>query len=135
MYCIFDILECQRLSELDVYKTMTTNNPAKERWKTMSKVVSLTDEDKTSPLNSPKLRRRLDSLIGSKPVRRSSSLCDHTTDTLSELFSRIATEERKQAGGNGIFRTTMFYFVCVIHYYNLISYIAIRSLIRMVVQE
>ena len=119
---------------------MTTNNPAKERWKTMSKVVSLTDEDKTSPLNSPKLRRRLDSLIGSKPVRRSSSLCDHTTDTLSELFSRIATEERKQAGGNGIFRTTMFYFpdlifVCVIHYYNLISYIAIRSLIRMVVQE
>ena len=89
---------------------MTTNNPAKERWKTMSKVVSLTDEDRTSPLNSPKLRRRLDSLIGSKPVRRSSSLCDHTTDTLSELFSRIATEERKQAGGNGIFRTTMFYF-------------------------
>ena len=112
---------------------MTTNNPAKERWKTMSKVVSLTDEDKTSPLNSPKLRRRLDSLIGSKPVRRSSSLCDHTTDTLSELFSRIATEERKQAGGNGIFRTTMFYFV--IHYFNLISYIAIRSLIRMAVQE
>ena len=101
----------------------------------MSKVVSLTDEDKTSPLNSPKLRRRLDSLIGSKPVRRSSSLCDHTTDTLSELFSRIATEERKQAGVNGIFRTTMFYFVCVIHYCNLISYIAIRSLIRMVVQE
>ena len=115
---------------------MTTNNPAKERWKTMSKVVSLTDEDKTSPLNSPKLRRRLDSLIGSKPVRRSSSLCDHTTDTLSELFSRIATEERKQAGGNGIFRTTMFYFPDLIsHYYNLISYIAIRSLIRMVVQE
>ena len=66
----------------------------------MSKVVSLTDEDKTSPLNSPKLRRRLDSLIGSKPVRRSASLCDHTTDTLSELFSRIATEERKQAGVN-----------------------------------
>ena len=112
---------------------MTTSNPAKERWKTMSKVVSLTDEDKTSPLNSPKLRRRLDSLIGSKPVRRSSSLCDHTTDTLSELFSRIATEERKQAGVNGIFRTTMFHFV--IHYCNLISYIAIRSLIRMVVQE
>ena len=78
---------------------MDVNNAAKDRWKTVSRVVSITSYDKTSPLNSPKLRRRLDSLIGPKMERRSSSLSsDNTTETLSELFSRIATEERKQAG-------------------------------------
>lgn len=68
----------------------------------MSKVVSSSSYEKTSPLNSPKLRRRLDSFIGSKVERRDSICYESTTETLSELFSRIATEERKQSGSNTI---------------------------------
>ncbi len=68
----------------------------------MSKVVSSSSYEKTSPLNSPKLRRRLDSFIGSKVERQNSITSEVTTETLSELFSRIATEERKQSGIDAI---------------------------------
>ena len=83
-----------------MYKIWDINNAAKERWKIVSRVVSTTSScEKTSPLNSPKLRRRLDSLRGNKPERRNSIISeDSTSETLSELFSRIATEERKQSG-------------------------------------
>ena len=68
----------------------------------MSKVVSSSSYEKTSPLNSPKLRRRLDSFIGAKVERQNSINSEVTTETLSELFSRIATEERKQSGIDAI---------------------------------
>jgi len=90
-------LECQTLSEQDAYRILDINNVAKERWKIVSKVVSSSSFEKTSPLNSPKLRRRLDSLTRSKVERRNSIISESTTETLSELFSRIATEERKQS--------------------------------------
>ena len=92
--------ECQRLSELEIYKVLDINNAAKERWKIVSRVVSTTSScEKTSPLNSPKLRRRLDSLRGNKVERRNSIISeDSSTETMSELFSKIATEERKQSG-------------------------------------
>ena len=96
----FFATECQRLSELEMYRVLDINNAAKERWKIVSRVVSTTSScEKTSPLNSPKLRRRLDSLRGNKVERRNSIISeDSSTETMSELFSKIATEERKQSG-------------------------------------
>ena len=92
-----------------MYRILDINNAAKERWKIVSRVISNTSScEKTSPLNSPKLRRRLDSLRGNKVERRSSTISEESsTETLSELFSKIATEERKQSG-NTFLVTTCF---------------------------
>ena len=77
---------------------MEINDVPKERVKIVTRAASITSEEKISPLHSPKLGRRLDSLNSPKLTRRNSSFSENTTETLSDLFSIIATEERKQAG-------------------------------------
>ena len=98
------ILECQRLSEVNAFQVINidketststqtnrmSNNTAKERWKLLSRAMSISSNENTSPLSSPKLGLRRDSFP--------TSFSENTSETLADLFSMIATEERKQAG-------------------------------------